>query len=272
VARPPRIEVAGGIYHVVARGNERRLIYRDDNDRATFLELLALTLERHGWQLLAYCLMGNHYHLLVRTQNPDLARGMHYLNARYAQHFNRRHGRVGHLFQGRYKAILVQSDGHLLLTVRYIVRNPVRARLCETPDAWAWSSHAATAGSKPPGQVSLALVLGLFHPDRRRAHKLYRAYVHDDSTAPVDPTHPLINGDEPFIARHLALIEPSPAHPNKLLAPPRTPLTELLPRHPTTAEIAAAKAYGHTLTAIADHLGLNKSTISRRLHRPQTTP
>jgi putative transposase len=99
VARRPRIEVAGGYYHVFARGNERRAIYRDDNDRTSFLELLAEVTEGFGWAILSYCLMTNHYHLVIRTTEPNLAAGMHRLNALYAQRFNRRHGRVGHLFQ-----------------------------------------------------------------------------------------------------------------------------------------------------------------------------
>jgi REP element-mobilizing transposase RayT len=101
VARPPRLEIAGAIYHVIARGNERRAIFRDDNDRLGFLELVATVVRERSWQLLAYCLMDNHYHLLLRTQHADLAAGIHYLNGVYAQRFNRRHRRVGHLFQGR---------------------------------------------------------------------------------------------------------------------------------------------------------------------------
>lgn len=133
MARPPRLEIANGIYHVVARGNERAAIFWDDTDRGRFLELLAHVVHRYQWRVLAYCLMGNHYHLLVQTPEPNFARGMRQLNGVYAQRFNRRHGRVGHLLQGRYGARLVQEDGHLLAAVRYIVRNPVRAGLAGAP-------------------------------------------------------------------------------------------------------------------------------------------
>src|SRR3972149_1510166 len=113
-----------------ARGNERRSIFRDDADRLAFLDVLARVLDRFGWLCLAYCLMGNHYHLLVETPRPNLARGMRQLNGVYAQRFNRRHNRVGHLTQGRYGAVLVEGDEHLLTVASYLVRNPVRAKLC----------------------------------------------------------------------------------------------------------------------------------------------
>jgi putative transposase len=271
VARPPRIEIAGAIYHVVARGNERRLIFRDDNDHAVFLEMLGKTLDRYNWELLAYCLMSNHYHLLVRPAGPNLSRGMHYLNACYAQHFNRRHNRVGHLFQGRFKAVLVQGDSHLLAAIRYIVRNPVRAGLCVSPAEWRWSSHQSTAGMKPPGRLSTTRVLELFHDDPTRARELYRDFTENavDSTD-VQP-HTLIAGDSGFIEHHLSLIEPSTEHTRRDLYPSPTPLEDLISVEPTNDEIANAYARGHSLSAIATHLGLNKSTISRRLRRRNAT-
>jgi putative transposase len=270
MARPPRIEIAGGIYHVIARGNERRAIFRDNNDRAAFLELLAKTLERHRWELLAYCLMNNHYHLLVLTPEPDLKRGMHYVNACYAQRFNRRHRRVGHLFQGRYKAILVQDDKHLLAAARYIVRNPVRAGICATPAEWPWSGYRATCGLKPRGFVRADRILALFHTDRARARALYRVFIEHADDETTEPRHPLIDGDDEYIARHLALIEPSPEHANGTLRPSPTPLTNLIPDEPSPDQLASAHAQGHSLAAIAAHLGVNKSTVSRRLRRAAT--
>src|SRR5438552_1576101 len=124
MARPPRLEIPEATYHVSARGNERSSIYWDDGDRHHFLELLADGGEGFRWRILAYWLMTNHYHLLVQIPEANLARGMRQLNGVYAQGFNRRHGRVGHLFQGRYGARLVQADEHLRAAARYIVRNP----------------------------------------------------------------------------------------------------------------------------------------------------
>ena len=143
MARPLRIEFPGALYHVTARGNARADIYLSDGDRAAFLALLARTLDRFGWLCHAYCVMSNHYHLLIETPRANLSRGMRHLNGVYTQSFNRIHGRVGHVFQGRYKAILVEQDAHLLELCRYVVLNPVRARLVARAGDWRWSSDGA---------------------------------------------------------------------------------------------------------------------------------
>jgi putative transposase len=267
IARRPRIEVAGGYYHVFARGNERRAIYRDDNDRTSFLELLEEVVEGFVWTLFSYCLMTNHYHLVVRTAAPNLSAGMHRLNALAAQRFNRRHGRAGHLFQGRFKARLLQDGDRLLGAIRYVVRNPVRAGLCERPDQWRWSSQAAVLGLVPPGHVAVNEVLRLFHPDRQTARKLYREFTDSNEGDERQPAHPLVDGDERFTADHLALVSANPGCPKRLLRPPPPPLEKILSPNPATPELAAVHAAGHTLAAIADHLHLHKSTISRRLAR-----
>jgi REP element-mobilizing transposase RayT len=165
----PRIEVEDGIYHVIARGNERRGSFADAADRARFLEVLELAGERYRCHILAYCLMSNHYHLLVQTPNANLAQALRQLNGVYAQAFNRRHGRDGHLFQGRYLARLVQADGHLLAVVRYIVRNPLRAGMCERLEEWRWSSHLATLGARPAGFLALDRLLSYLGESREEA-------------------------------------------------------------------------------------------------------
>jgi REP element-mobilizing transposase RayT len=146
MSRPLRLEHAGALWHVTSRGNEKRDIFRDDRDRSRFLSGLARVVEVCGWTLHAYVLMGNHYHLLVETPEPTLSRGMHRLNGFHTQKFNARHGRVGHLFQGRFKSILVEKETHLLELVRYIVLNPVRAGVARDAGAWRWSNYRATAG------------------------------------------------------------------------------------------------------------------------------
>lgn len=146
MARPLRLEHAGALWHVTCRGNERRTIFRDDRDRRLFLALLAEVVELFAWRLHAYVLMGNHYHLLLETPEANLSRGMHRINAIYSQRFNRRHDRVGHLLQGRFGAILIEKERHLLELVRYVVLNPVRAGLVHDPDEWPWSNYLATAG------------------------------------------------------------------------------------------------------------------------------
>ena len=132
MTRPLRIEYAGALYHITSRGNARSNIYKDDVDRTRFLELLSQLCDRHDWLCHSYCLMSNHYHLLVETSRPTLSKGMKGLNGQYAQMFNRRHKRVGHVFQGRHKAIIVQKENYLLELARYIVLNPVRAKMVDT--------------------------------------------------------------------------------------------------------------------------------------------
>ncbi len=146
MARPLRLEFAGALYHLTARGNARADIFADDEDRQLFLDLLGKEIRQQGWRCYAYCLMDNHYHLLVETPEPNLVAGMRRLNGVYTQSFNRRHGRVGHVFQGRYKSIVVDKDSYGLELCRYIVLNPVRARMVKRAADWAWSSYRAGAG------------------------------------------------------------------------------------------------------------------------------
>jgi putative transposase len=133
MSRPLRIEYPGALYHLTSRGNARQDIFLDDTDRAVFLDVLASVIERHGWHLYAYCLMGNHYHLLAETPHSNLSRGMRWLNGVYTQRFNRRHERVGHILQGRFKAILAERESYLLELSRYTVLNPVRAGMTGAP-------------------------------------------------------------------------------------------------------------------------------------------
>lgn len=146
MSRPLRLEFAGALYHLTARGNARSNIFLDDTDRALFLDLLGKEISQQGWRLYAYCLMSNHYHMLIETPEPNLVAGMRRLNGVYTQAFNRRHRRVGHVFQGRYKSIVVDKDSYGLELCRYIVLNPVRARMVKQPAHWVWSSYRATAG------------------------------------------------------------------------------------------------------------------------------
>ena len=146
MVRPLRLEFAGALYHITARGNARQAIFNDDHDSKVFLEFLGREVTQQGWNCYAYCLMSNHYHLLIETPEPNLSKGMRRLNGVYTQYFNRHHDRVGHLFQGRYKSIVVDRDEYLLELCRYIVLNPLRAGLVTDPGEWRWSSFPATIG------------------------------------------------------------------------------------------------------------------------------
>ena len=163
MARPLRLEFPGALYHVTSRGNARQKIYLDEEDRRLYLDLLGKEVTQQGWRCYAYCLMDNHYHLLIETPEPNLVAGMRRLNGVYTQVFNRRQRRVGHLFQGRYKAIVVDKDGYLRELCRYIVLNPVRAKAVKRPEQWPWSSYRTTVGELPaPPWLAVEEVRALF--------------------------------------------------------------------------------------------------------------
>jgi putative transposase len=147
MTRPLRIELAGGLYHVTSRGDRREDIYLVDADREAWLAVFAQVCARFNWRCLAWCQMTNHYHIVVETAEANLAQGMRQLNGVYTQHVNRAHNRVGHVFQGRYKAILVEKEGHLLELARYVVLNPLRAGMTQNVADWPWSSYGAMVGT-----------------------------------------------------------------------------------------------------------------------------
>jgi len=178
MVRPLRLEFPGALYHVTARGNARENIYLCDEDRIRFLKFLEEEVRQQGWILYAYCLMDNHYHLLFETPLPNLCKGMQRFNGRYTQYFNRKHQRVGHVFQGRYKSILVEKESHLLELCRYMVLNPVRAKMVATPGDWRWSSYEETCA--PPTHyswLSVVAVQSQFAESVDEAIKFYREFV-----------------------------------------------------------------------------------------------
>jgi putative transposase len=180
MARPLRIEYDGALYHVTSRGNERKAIFKNDGDRKLFLDTLAQVSRRFHWIAHAYCLMENHYHLVVETPDGNLSKGMRQLNGVYTQAYNKRHARVGHLFQGRFKAILVQKDSHFLEVCRYVVLNPVRAKTISHPRQYKWSSYRATAET---AQAHPCLtpdeILNHFGQRKAVAQQKYREFVQD---------------------------------------------------------------------------------------------
>lgn len=177
--RPLRLQVAGGIFHICSRGVRRLPLFHDDQDRLLFLQLLVLVCARYGWRCHAYCLMTNHYHLVIETSQANLSAGMQALNSRYAQLFNLRHGYAGHALERRFYSELIESDEHLLLLARYIVLNPVRAGLCRTPGEWPWSSHSAMlASSDAPTFVQRGRVLAYFGP-AATARMKYKQFVRE---------------------------------------------------------------------------------------------
>src|SRR4030067_2859257 len=146
MTRPLRIEYPGAVYHITSRGNEKKLIFKDERDRKIFLDTLSQVDKRYNWLCHAYCLINNHYHLIIETPDGNLSAGMRQLNGVYTQAFNRRNHRVGHVFQGKYKAIVIEKEGYLLQVSRYVVLSPVRAKIVEGPADWRGGSYRGRAG------------------------------------------------------------------------------------------------------------------------------
>lgn len=273
MARPLRLEFSGALYHVTSRGDRREPIYEDDEDRVAFLGVLASVVERFNWLVHAYCLMGNHYHLLIETPDGNLSKGMRQLNGVYTQHSNRRHGRVGHLFQGRYKAILVQKESYLLEISRYIVLNPVRAYMVRSAGDWPWSSYRATAGRvTSPDWLTIAWVLSVFGERSSEAQSAYRRFVSEGRGQPgpwADLAHQVFLGDEAFLDDMRVRIEQL----NRPLAEvPRAQRAGRARRisdyeaEANTRDEAIARAYasgGYSMQEIGTHFGLHYSRISR---------
>ena len=171
MVRPLRIEYPGAVYHVTSRGDRREPIAHEDADRALFLTTLGQALERFDARAWAYCLMGNHYHLVLHTRQANLSRLMRQINGVYTQAFNRSHGVTGHLFQGRFKAILVDCDSYLLEVCRYVDLNPVRGGMVKRPHDYRWSSYRALAGlADQPDWLDSKPVYGQIAPGKPKAH------------------------------------------------------------------------------------------------------
>jgi REP element-mobilizing transposase RayT len=182
MARPLRIEFPGGLYHITCRGNGGKDIFIDDHDRVRFMEYLKKNTAKHNVIMYAYCLMSNHYHLFSETMKANLSRFMHAINTSYTVYFNRRHQRIGHLFQGRYKAIIVDKDAYLLELCRYIHLNPVRAGIVSNPAEYRWSSHRAYLGiDKRNDLIDPDIILPMFSTNRRKAVRRYRTFVNEST-------------------------------------------------------------------------------------------
>jgi putative transposase len=270
MARPLRLEFNGAVYHLTSRGNARQKVFFTVDDRQLFLDTLAQVVSRYGWICHAYCLMANHYHLLVETPKANLSIGMRQLNGIYTQSFNRRHKWVGHLFQGRFKAILVEKESYLLELCRYIVLNPVRVKGGVEMGAWKWSSYRATAGSASvPEFLSIDWLLEQFGKNRPAAQKRYREFVKDGlENRPWEELKGQIYlGSEAFIEQHSAEDKELREIPRAQLKALKPTLEWIFAKGGETGIARAYREHGYRLREIAAHLGVHYATVSRRLRK-----
>jgi REP element-mobilizing transposase RayT len=288
MARPLRIEFAGATYHVTSRGNRREPIFADDVDRLAFLDLLGHTLGRFHAAALAYCLMGNHYHLVLTTHDANLSKLMRQLGGVYTQRFNRRHDKVGHVFQGRFKAILVDRDAYLLAACRYVEQNPVRARMVGTPGEWPWSSFGAHTGAAPaPAWLDTSALQGqllgrdvLTPIDAERAQAAYADWVAGAPGASLWPgalRQQVYLGDDAFVARMQARAAPGGLDAREVPRGQRSrPDTLTLAQRldsGVTREEAFRRAHvegGMTMSAIAAQSGLSVARVSQLISRAES--
>jgi len=275
MARPLRIELPGGIYHVTSRGDRREPIYLGDADRVAWLELLGEVCELHNWRCHGYCLMGNHYHFVVETPDANLSAGMRQLNGVYTQGFNRRHALSGHLFQGRFKAILVDRDAYLMALSRYVVLNPVRAGLTTHAGDWPWSSYRAMVGLAPaPVWLETDWVLAQFGHERAWAQQRFADFVAEGIGQPPvwdGLRHQVFLGDDVFVERvtralpAYARSREIPRAQRRATAPTLVEFAQRYPRREAMARAFQTGAY--TLLEIGRHFGVHYSTVSRNVRR-----
>lgn len=281
MARPLRIEYEGAVYHVTSRGNERKSIFRDDEDREIFLNTLEKVNRRCNWLCHAYCLMDNHYHLIIETPDGNLSKGMRQLNGVYTQMFNMRHKRAGHIFQGRYKAILIQKESHLLEVCRYVVLNPVRSKTVEKPEEWEWSSYRATVGSgKTHPSLTRDWVLRQFSNKRKQAEEKYKKFVYAGMNGEriwKEVKGQSILGEEDFtenLVKYVKGYTDIKEIPKKQRYVSRPKLENLFEqdikknkKRLKKKSAEAVEKYGYSQKEIADYLGVHYSTVSRLINK-----
>lgn len=282
MSRPLRIEYAGALYHVTARGNARQDIYFSDSDRLAWLGVLGDVCERFNWRCHSWCQMTNHYHVVVETIEGNLSAGMRELGGVYTQYVNRAHRRVGHLFQGRYKAVLVEKEAHLLELTRYVVLNPVRAGMVNDAAEWHWSAYGALIGAEPaPPWLETDWLLSQFGAERASAIRGFADFVRAGVGLPSvwdGLRHQIYLGSDEFIHRTQAHQPGDGERLREVLRlqrrPPALPLARYVDRFSADPKEGMRNAYAtgdYTLQQVADAFGVHYSTVSRaiRVTKPE---
>ena len=275
MARPIRIQFPGAFYHVLCRGNARTRIYRSNRDKQRFLEIFSEATDRYQLICEAYCLMDNHYHFLIETPLGNLSSAMHFLNGKYTQWFNYKYDRVGHLFQGRYKAILVEKDTYIAELARYIVLNPVKAQLIDHPSRWWFSSYRATmALDRKPDWLSVDSLLRFFGGNKAKARKQYERFVLEgfNRNTDIHPVQQIYLGSERFIKTAQSKLNSDACEfeiTRQSVLPPKQSIEKLVKgcRDRTSAMRKIYQSGHYTLYEIAQHFGVHYSTVSRAINK-----
>lgn len=279
MSRRRRVQYPGAVYHVMARGNRKSSIFEDDIDRARFLHLLGQVADRYAFLIYGVCLMDNHYHVIAATPRGQLSDAMRFVNGVYAQASNRRHCRTGHLFEARFRSLVVQQESYLKRVARYVALNPVRAHIVTGPEAWPWSTYPATAGLEPsPAWLSLDWIEWAFDTtDRIEAQKRYREYVNNPTARRFSvPERGTAIGSQGFvdeIARVANRRKTDRRIPLGDRVAPRPALEVLLSSGEQDRGLRAPSAYrafaryGYRQSDIARHLGVDPSTVSKWIRR-----
>lgn len=272
MVRPLRIEFPGALYHITARGDRREAIYEEDADFLMYLGVLSEVIERFNWVCHAYCLMNNHYHLVVETPDANLAKGMRHLNGVFTQASNRKYHRAGHLFQGRYKAILVDGDAYFMELSRYVVLNPVRANMVKMPQDWPWSSYRATVGlDSCPDWLSADAILSMFGNSRSWARQKFAEFAVEGvgkESIWSNLRQQIYLGDESFVERMQSnmKVEGQEATIPRVQRRPAPASLEKISERSDSRNEAIIEAYrtgGYSYREIAEYFGVHLSTIGR---------
>jgi len=274
MTRALRLEYTGALYHITSRGDRREDIYEDDIDRITFLDLLSDVCDSYHWDCHGYCLMSNHYHMLIETPEPNLSQGMRQLNGVYSQKYNVRHKKVGHVFQGRYKSILVEKESYLLELTRYIVLNPVRAKMVDHVSEWQWSSYLCVVGQAAiPSYLNVEWILSCYGASKKQSIKRYIDFVNEgvNSFSPLDNVkNQIFLGGDKFIDRGLRLIDKTkdlsevPRIQSRGLVRPLKYYADMSSNR-NEAIFNAYRTGGYTMKQIGEYFSLSYSMVSRIL-------
>jgi putative transposase len=282
MSRRPRLQFAGAVYHVMARGNRKSTIFHDDEDRRQFLQVVGRAARLHDLRIMAFCLMGNHYHFILETPRQNLSDAMRFINGVFAQRSNRRHGQTGHVFEGRFRSLVIHQDSYLMRAARYDVRNPVRAGLVTDARAWHWSSYGATAGlERVPNWLNVDWIHWAFNANSRaEARRRYIRYVN----APAESQRPvalnaIVLGTRQFGKRLRRVFGADQADrqvPRALRPLVRPTLKELfdgarIPASRDRVIYEAHVSHGYRFAEIARYLGVDRSTASKAASRLLST-